>query len=307
VNIEGGRDQSNVEASRSGQNDSIVPQYDLNASMFRKVVYGQGPAEDPNARLTRVKVEAARYVAEILGTFFLVFFHAGIGASAQWLLDNNVPIQGRVDSIAYSVLYGFTILALVFAFGSISGAHLNPVITFGFACRGLFTWWRVPIYILCQIAGAIIGGAFVRAFFGTAGFCGSNVPPPYSSVYYAFGTEIIGTFMFLYVVLSTSHASKIAGATAALAVGAAYTAISILAAFVSTISLNPARSLGPAIACGAGPQWNVIWAFICGPVIGSFLAIAFDRGLVSERGDFYRKRHSVKGNGGLAVVSPTVL
>jgi glycerol uptake facilitator-like aquaporin len=165
--------------------------------------------------------------------------------------------------------------------------------------RGVFTWWRVPIYFVCQFAGAIIGAAIVLAMFGkNEAYVGSNIPPAYSTKYIAFGTEIIGTFMFLIVVFSTSRASKIVGASAALAVGAAYTGISILSSYVSTISLNPTRSLATAIIAGSGPQWDVIWAYICGPIIGMLLAVLSDRLIVSQRGADYRIRHATYGTGG---------
>jgi aquaporin Z len=102
-------------------------------------------------------------------------------------------------------------------------------------------------------------------------------------------------------VLSTARASKIAGASAAIAVGTCYAAIAIVASYVSTVSLNPTRSLAPAIIAGAGPQWSAIWAFICGPIIGCILAVVSDRAIVSQRGIDYKKVQSQSlGKGGFS-------
>ncbi|KAL0492009.1 aquaporin, partial [Acrasis kona] len=268
--------------------------------MSRNLLFGQGPAEDHTKKLVTLKIELRRFSAEMLGTGILVFFHAGINTASVWLAERG---QDRVIlPVEYGILYGFTLLSLIFALGSVSGAHFNPIVTFAFAMRGVFKWWRVPIYMFCQIVGAIVGAAFVRAIFGNGGYCGANQVPPYSSPTTAFGTEIIGSFYFLLVVLSTARASKITGANAALAVGTCYGGIAVLASFVSTISLNPFRSLGPAIIAGGGPQWPVIWVYITGPVIGAIVAIVVDRFVISQRGvDYKKSRRSLMGAGGVAL------
>ncbi|KAL0487357.1 aquaporin [Acrasis kona] len=298
-------ESTNVNATNTAYNNDIVPKgakfrRGRTTSIARQIFFGQGAPEDGTKKITKLKIDARRFLAEFQGTFFLVFFHAGIGAANQWLTDRGLP--NLVNPIEFGVLYGFIILALIFALGSVSGAHFNPVVTLAFALRGVFTWWRVPIYWFFQFAGAIVGAALIRAIFGlNAAYCGSNIPPPYSSASTAFGLEIIGTYLFLTVVLSTARASKIAGASAALAVGVCYCGIAILSSYVGTISLNPTRTLAPAIMSGGGPQWRPIWAFICGPVIGTLLAVGSDRLIVSQRGVDYKLKHQTFGQGGYYV------
>jgi len=253
---------------------------------LRRFLYGQGPAEDHSRKAIILKVELRRFFAELYGTFLLVFFHAGINAASVWLRNRG---QNVVAPSEFGLCYGFTLLALIFMLGSVSGAHLNPVVTLAFALRGVFKWWRLPFYILFQLAGAIIGAGFVRAIFGDRGYAGANLLPAYSTDFTAFGTEIIGTLFFISVVLATSRASKITGATAALAVGTCYGGIAVLSSFVGTISLNPSRSLGPAIVAGGGPQWNIIWIYITGPIIGCIIAVFIDRLIISQRGIDYQK------------------
>jgi hypothetical protein len=107
-------------------NSDIVPKNvenkdsNRNSFLFRQIAYGQGVEDDPNSKWSFVKGELRRYVAEVQGTFFLVFFHAGIGAANAWFVGRGGPV---ISPIEFSILYGFIILALIFALGSISGAH----------------------------------------------------------------------------------------------------------------------------------------------------------------------------------------
>jgi hypothetical protein len=161
--------------------------------LFRTIVFGQGAAEDPNKKATQVKMEIRRLLAETQGTFFLVFFHAGIGVASQWLSDRGV--QNVIHPAEFGLLYGFVILGLIFALGTISGCHLNPVVSLAFALRGVFTWWRLPLYIISQFIGALLGAACVYMVFGNTAYLGSNIPPAYSSASIAFATEIFGTYL----------------------------------------------------------------------------------------------------------------
>ncbi len=150
-----------------------------------------------------------------------------------------------------------------------------------------------------QFVGAIIGAAFLRAVFGNVAYLGSNVPPPYSSSTIALGTEIIGTYVFVTVVLSTARSGKVVGTNAALAVGVCFASLAIIFSGVSSISLNPTRSLAPAIVSGGGPHWSVIWPFLVGPIAGCFLAVILERALASQRGMNYSAQQlTCGGNGG---------
>jgi hypothetical protein len=111
-------------------NSDIVPKNvgnkdsNRNSFLFRQIAYGQGVEDDPNSKWSFVKGDLRRYAAEVQGTFFLVFFHAGIGAANAWFVGRGGPV---ISPIEFSILYGFIILALIFALGSISGAHFVRV------------------------------------------------------------------------------------------------------------------------------------------------------------------------------------
>jgi aquaporin Z len=169
------------------------------------------------------------------------------------------------------------VLALIYALGDVSGAHVNPAVTLAFALRGVFSWARVPAYWLAQLAGAIGAAAFLGLTFGPVAHLGATVPgfgvPP------ALAMEVALTWLLVTVILGTATRHRVVGPNAALAVGATVALCGLFAGPVSGASMNPARSLGPALVdaiAGAGvgsAAWQSAWIYVLGPVAGAATAV----------------------------------
>jgi aquaporin Z len=208
--------------------------------------------------------EWRRLFAEMLGTFFLVLVAAGA-------IVVNVQSHGQVPLDARVVAPGLMVMAVTYFMGTISGAHLNPAVTMAFALRGNFPWGRVPAYVSAQLAGAILATGFLRFTFGDVGHLGPTRLGSGISTHTGLLVEIILTMGLVSVILGTASGARNIGANAALAIAGYVILAGLWAAPVSGASMNPARSLGPAIV---GGHWNEVWIYIVGPFIGAALAVA---------------------------------
>ncbi len=158
-------------------------------------------------------------------------------------------------------------LALIYAIGDASGAHFNPAVTFAFAARGDFPWTRVPGYWASQMVGALMAAALLRSLFGDVAHLGASHPQ------HGLGTslvmEVVLTGLLITVILGTATRYSLVGPNAALAVGGTIALCGLFAAPISGASMNPARSLGPALLGGAT---RGAWVYLVGPFLGSGLA-----------------------------------
>jgi len=202
---------------------------------------------------------------EFLGTGLLVL--GGCGFSVI-----NELYGAPIDLYGISAGWGLWVAALVFAFGDISGAHINPAVTLGFAVGGRFSWRQVPGYLGAQLAGAAAGAGLLRLLFPTAITLGQTNPQ--GSVGQTFGIEVAITFTLMLVVLQIATGAKEKGATAGLAVGFTVLAMVLFAGPVSMASLNPARSFGPALVAG---DLTHLWIYLTAPVLGAILAVGADK------------------------------
>lgn len=202
-----------------------------------------------------------RLFAEALGTFALVF--AGTGA----IVINTVS-GGVIGHAGIALTFGLVILAMIHTFGDISGAHLNPAVTLGFAAARRFAWREVPPYILAQVVGAFAASGLLRALFPSDGMLGATHPA--GSWQQSFVIEIVLTFLLMLTILSVSTGAKEKGITAGIAIGAVIGLEAMFAGPVSGASMNPARSLAPALVSG---HVEHVWLYVCAPVIGAFLAV----------------------------------
>jgi aquaporin Z len=157
---------------------------------------------------------------------------------------------------------------MIYSIGDISGAHLNPVVTTVFAVRRVFMVGRVPIYWMAQIVGALLAAFTLRALFGTVAFGGASVV--HVTAWRAVVVEGLVTALLILVILNTAHRHSLIGTEAALAVGATLFACHLLAGELTSASLNPARSLGPAIVAG---HFDHLWVFVVGPLAGGMVAL----------------------------------
>lgn len=207
--------------------------------------------------------EARSLLAELLGTFALTFVAAG------GIIIADVS-QGEVSYVARVVSPGLIVMAMIYTLGDISGAHVNPVVTLAFALRGAFKWYRVPAYWLAQLVGALLAAEVLHLLFGEAGHLGATLPHYGNAP--AFVMEVILTTFLVSVIIGTATDSKVVGPNAGIAVGATIALCGLFADPISGASMNPARSLGPAIVSG---KLDSAWIYIVGPVVGSMLAVLF--------------------------------
>lgn len=202
-----------------------------------------------------------KLVAEFVGTFVLVF--AGTGA----IIINDVS-GGAVTHVGIGLTFGLVVMAMIYAVGDISGAHLNPAVTLGFWLSGRFKWAFVAPYIVTQLAGALAASAILRGLFPTHPTLGMTLPA--GSPMQSFVLEVILTFILMFVILNVSTGAKEKGITAAIAVGAVIAFEALFAGPICGASMNPARSIGPAVV---SLKFTSLWVYLAAPVIGAFLAV----------------------------------
>ena len=209
------------------------------------------------------RLEWRRLLAEAGGTFLLVLAAAGAAVV-------DAVSHGQVSRTAAVTAPGIMVLALIYTIGATSGAHLNPAVTVAFAARGHFPWQRVPGYLLAQVCGATGAAALLWSMFGTAGRLGGTFPGPGFSPGIALATETVLSFGLITVILGTSSGARNVGHNAAIAIGGYVALAGLWASPVSGASMNPARSLGPALVSG---DMGVIWIYLAGPTAGGLLAV----------------------------------
>ena len=207
------------------------------------------------------RLEYRRLFAELLGTFMLVLVAAGAGL---------LHAEGQISLNAAVVAPGLMVMAIILFMGAVSGAHLNPVVSIAFAMRRDFPWRRVPAYIVVQLAGAVLAGLFLLAVFGNVGHLGATLPGPGYAAWQALLIEVVLTGILVSVILGTASAAQNVGAIGAIGVGGYIALAGMWAAPVSGASMNPARSLGPALVAG---DWRAFWVYVVGPLVGAALAV----------------------------------
>jgi len=207
-----------------------------------------------------------RLAAETFGTFALVFVAVGADATA-------LVTDGMVSVAARAVAPGLMVAALIYSIGDASGAHLNPAVTLAFAIKRLFpVGWLIP-YWASQLVGAIAAAVAVRWLFGEAVHAGVSTPHVVTDST-ALVLEAILTWLLVTVILGTADRYRIVGPDAALAVGATIALCGLIALPVEGASMNPARSLGPAIVAG---ELGNVWIYVVGPIVGALLAVLITR------------------------------
>lgn len=208
--------------------------------------------------------EWRRLFSELFGTFLLVTVGVGGGMVNARFGGSAVPGPAR------AVAPGLLVMAVIFFMGSVSGAHLNPVVSVGFALRGNFPWRRVPSYIMAQFAGAVLATLMLRGLIGARGSAGLTLPGPGISATIALLWEVLLTAGLISVILGTASGAQQLGPIAAFGVGGYIALAGLVGAPVTGASMNPARSLGPDLVLG---NWTAWWAYLVGPAIGAVIAV----------------------------------
>lgn len=201
-------------------------------------------------------------IAEFFGTFTLVF--AGTGA----IVINDL-YGHAVTHVGIAITFGLVVLAMIYAFGDVSGAHLNPAVTLGFAASGRFAWASVMPYLVSQALGAFAASGLMLALFSSHSTLGATLPA--GSPWQSFVLEVILTLILMVVILRVSTGAKEKGITAGIAVGSVIGLEAMFAGPVSGASMNPFRSLAPALLSG---RTEHLWVYLAAPTLGAVLAVA---------------------------------
>jgi aquaporin Z len=211
-----------------------------------------------------------KLAAEMFGTFALVFM--GTGA----IVIDDVT-HGGVTHVGVAFTFGLVVLAMVYALGDVSGAHLNPAVTLGFFAARRFPAESVLPYIAAQCVGGLLASGLLRLLFLDHANLGATVPagPPWQS----FILEVVLTWMLMFVALSVATGAKERGVMAGVAVGAVVALEALFAGPISGASMNPARSLAPAVVSG---HLEHLWVYLTAPVLGAIGAVGTCR-CVHER------------------------
>jgi MIP family channel proteins len=202
-----------------------------------------------------------RFAAEILGTFALVF--AGTGA----IVINDLS-GGMVSHVGIALTFGLVVLAMIYALGDVSGCHLNPAVTLGFFVAGRFKGRWVAPYLAGQCLGAVLASATLRILFPAHATLGSTLPAGDSMQ--SFVLEFILTFFLMFVILSVSIGSKERGMLPGVAIASIIALEALFAGPISGASMNPARSLAPALV---SLRLDSLWIYLTAPVLGAFSGV----------------------------------
>jgi aquaporin NIP len=201
------------------------------------------------------------YVAEFIGTFALVF--CGTGAV---IIDQQSG--GAVTHVGVAITFGLIVMSMIYALGNISGAHLNPAVSIAFTIAKRFPVKQLPGYIISQLAGALLASFTLKYLFPANELLGATMPV--GTEMQSFVLELILTFFLMLVIISVAVGSKEQGMFAGLAIGAVVGLEAMFAGPVCGASMNPARSIGPALVSG---HLQHLWLYVVAPVIGAVLAV----------------------------------
>lgn len=206
-----------------------------------------------------------KYFSEALGTFGLVF--CGTGA-----IIINQESGGVVTHVGIAITFGLIVMAMIYALGEVSGAHLNPAVTLAFWIAGRFPVQQIAPFLTGQIIGAFIASGLLRFLFPGSEILGATLPA--GTATQSFILEIVLTFLLMLVILQVSQGSKETGWFAGLAIGGVVLLEAMFAGPICGASMNPARSLAPAVVSG---HLENIWIYLAAPVLGAFLAVPCNR------------------------------
>lgn len=209
-----------------------------------------------------------KLLAELLGTFTLVF--AGTGAVVI-----NTASQGAITHAGIALVFGLVVLAMIHTFGDVSGAHLNPAVTLAFAAAGRFAWRETPGYVAAQAVGALAASSLLHFLFPLdSTFLGATLPA--GGGMQSFILEVVLTGILMLTILSVSTGAKEKGITAGISIGGVIALEALFAGPVSGASMNPFRSLAPALVSG---HLDHLWIYLLAPLLGALLAVPLCMGV----------------------------
>lgn len=202
-----------------------------------------------------------KLAAEFFGTFALVL--AGTGA-----IVIDAVRDGAIGHVGIALTFGLIVMVMIYAVGDVSGAHFNPAVTLGFWAAGRLPARQVPRYVLAQLCGAMVASLTLLLLFGNVKSLGATLPA--ATVWQSFTLEALLTALLMYVILHVSTGPKEVGMMAGIAIGGTIGLEAMFAGPISGASMNPARSIAPAVVSG---NITALWAYIVAPSLGSLLAV----------------------------------
>ncbi len=206
--------------------------------------------------------EWQRVAAEFVGTFLLTFVAAGADSV-------EYATNGLIGHVARYAAPGLLVMAMIWSLSAISGAHINPAVTLGFVARRCFPLYRIPGYVLAQFAGGIAGAALLYVILKYSVQHGVTKPSaPFTDIQ-ALIAEVTLTFILVFTILATAEEEAVVGKNVALAVGGIIAMCGLAFSPLSGASMNPARSLGPAVVTGS---FSDLWVYLVGPFAGALIA-----------------------------------
>jgi len=209
-----------------------------------------------------------RALAELVGTFFLVF--AGCGSMAI-----NAETGGAVGHIGIGLTWGLIVMTMIYAIGESSGAHINPAVTIAFAAAKRFPKEEVPVYIVAQLVGGLAAAVVLRLLFPGVDDLGQTFPR--GSHLQSAVLELLLTFILMFVILGVCSGAKEKGLLAGVAIGGVVGMEAIFAGPICRASMNPARSIAPALVSMDGTALASLWFYIAAPIAGALLAVVVFR------------------------------
>lgn len=224
-----------------------------------------------------------KYIAEMIGTMVLVLMGCG---SAIFAGSITGTVGAGVGTVGVALAFGLSVVAMAYAIGGISGCHINPAITLGVLLSGRMSGKDAGMYMIFQVIGAIIGSSILYVLVSTGAHEGPTVTGSNGfgdgEMLQAFIAEAIFTFIFVLVVLGSTDSKKGAGSLAGLAIGLTLVLVHIVCIPITGTSVNPARSIGPALFEG-GAALSQLWLFIVAPFIGAALSAGVWKVLSSDK------------------------
>ncbi|WP_271406848.1 MIP/aquaporin family protein [Tenacibaculum soleae] len=203
-----------------------------------------------------------KYISELIGTFALVF--CGTGAMTISEITNGIDLTHT----GVAITWGLIVMAMIYAFGEISGAHFNPAVTIAFAFAKKFSWKEVPKYIIAQLIGAILASCILWVLFPASEYYGATIPS--IEPWRAFILEFLLTFFLMLTIINVSTGSKEVGVMAGIAIGGVVLLEAMFAGPMTKASMNPVRSIAPALVSG---HYEHLWLYILAPILGALLAV----------------------------------
>jgi aquaporin NIP len=211
-----------------------------------------------------------KYLSECIGTFILLFVGTG-----SVIVDQQTHALGLMGIAS---VWGLVIVALIYAFGDISGTHINPAVTIAFAVDKRFEWKEVPAYLGSQLLGAFLASGLLKFLFPDSKYLGYTQPLPGGEMQ-SFILEVVMTFILMMIILRVSTGAKEKGITAGIVIGGTVCLLVLFGGPISGASLNPTRSIAPAVV---GGNLQNLWIYLTSPPLGALLAVLVHRALINE-------------------------